>query len=783
MSCEVALLSLFVFCFIFSHNMDFSKFSDDNFDVKEWVNSALRIRDDRTPIDAHASNLVMKLQLFIQEVNNALEETSTQSVNNIPRVLREIENIRHDASLLKEQMNLVKEDIRVVEENTAQSMKMLMEIDTVKSRMQDASRALKEADNWTVLSSDVDKVFESGDVSAIAAKLEGMHKSLTVLQDVPDYAQRRRRLEGLKNRLEALLSPKIVAAFNNHSLDDTKEYVKIFTNIERLDQLQSYYIRCHKTKLQKTWNEVRVEDPNRSMLEWLSTFYDVILSTWHTEVTWCGQVFVEPGTVLCTLISQTLAHLDPSLSSCITEFIKNESNIIAKLIELRQVTLRFGHGLEKAVSLQQDKCSTHAANQLVDVVYSPYIPYLLDYPTLQQTFLVEQLQATRLQGDGFMETAGFMAESVEKIFHLAEQAVEYCTDLTDGYAVRGLCHVLEEFFGAYTGRMDECVSILRKECSLDVDPKVDATSNEGISEDWTMFQNAFRLIQICGDLLIKIENLDKRLLASILSTVQDFDSKVDDAIGEKTATPQRPFQWYNYLQQERPIEYSTFNEFIQKLHSAGDSATVLSSVSDQFQALNERVHSFAFDIVFIQIKQQLGRTPKLEVWSAKSPESGAALSDELPAFSLSPLGYITHIGDYLLTLPQQLEPFITQENPALETAMKAGNLPFPDLQAAYEDEHHPGTFWLGSIARGTMHAYTESILKIHELTPYSTQQLLADIDYFCNVLEALEVTPSQTLTHINELLKATSDKFHEVAHELGVEDRITMAIAGIRSIH
>ena len=54
-------------------------------------------------------------------------------------------------------------------------------------------------------------------------------------------------------------------------------------------------------------------------------------------MTWCGQVFVEPGTVLCTLISQTLAHLDPSLSSCITEFIKNESNIIAKLIELQQV--------------------------------------------------------------------------------------------------------------------------------------------------------------------------------------------------------------------------------------------------------------------------------------------------------------------------------------------------------------------------------------------------------------------------------------------------------------
>ncbi|XP_067057041.1 conserved oligomeric Golgi complex subunit 7-like isoform X2 [Acropora muricata] len=758
--------------------MDFSKFSDDNFDVKEWVNSALRIRDDRTPIDAHASNLVMKLQLFIQEVNNALEETSTQSVNNIPRVLREIESIRHDASLLKEQMTLVKEDIRVVEETTAQSMKMLMELDTVKSRMQDASRALQEADNWTVLSSDVDKVFESGDVKAIAAKLEGMHRSLTVLQDVPDYAQRRRLLEGLKNRLEALLSPKIVAAFNNHSLDDTKEYVKIFTNIERLDQLQSYYVRCHKAKLQKTWREVPTEDPNKSMLEWVSKFYDLILSTWHTEVSWCAQVFNEPGSVLCTLITQTLTHLEPSLSSCINEFITKESNIIEKLIELRRVTLRFAHGLETAISQQQDKCSTLSVELLVDAVFSPYVPYLLDYSTLQQAFLTEQLQAMRLHADGLMETAGFMAESVEKIFHLSEQAVDCCINLTDGYGIHGLCHVLEEFFGAYAGRLDECISMLRKECSLDADPKMAELPSEGISEDWTMFQNAFRLIQICGDLLLKMEILDERLLAAIF--MFEEDSQTPDKPQEKSASSPRPFRWFNYLQKERPAEFNALNELKQKLKSAGESAVVLPVVADQFQSLNERVHTFAFDIIFIQIRQQLAQTPKLQVWSAKSPESGAALSDELPTFSLSPLGYITHIGDYLLTLPQQLEPFITQDNPGLAAAMKAGNLPFPDIQD--QDEHNPGSYWLGSIARGTMHVYTESILRIHELTPYSTQQLLADIDYFCNVLEALEVTPSQILTHINVLLKASPDKFHEVATDLGVEDRIMVAIAGIRNI-
>ena len=51
---------------------------------------------------------------------------------------------------------------------------------------------------------------------------------------------------------------------------------------------------------------------------------------------------------------------------------------------------------------------------------------------------------------------------------------------------------------------------------------------------------------------------------------------------------------------------------------AGESAVVLSSVSEQLQALNERVHTFAFDIVFIQIRQQLAQTPKLQVISGES---------------------------------------------------------------------------------------------------------------------------------------------------------------------
>lgn len=56
--------------------MDFSKFLAEDFDVKEWINAAFRAGPKDAAAgkaDSHAATLVMKLQLFIQEVNHAVE--------------------------------------------------------------------------------------------------------------------------------------------------------------------------------------------------------------------------------------------------------------------------------------------------------------------------------------------------------------------------------------------------------------------------------------------------------------------------------------------------------------------------------------------------------------------------------------------------------------------------------------------------------------------------------------------------------------------------------------
>lgn len=55
-------------------------------------------------------------------------ESSIQALQNMPRVLRDVEALKQEAAFLKEQMVLVKEDIKKFEQDTVQSMQVCMSL-------------------------------------------------------------------------------------------------------------------------------------------------------------------------------------------------------------------------------------------------------------------------------------------------------------------------------------------------------------------------------------------------------------------------------------------------------------------------------------------------------------------------------------------------------------------------------------------------------------------------------------------------------------------------------
>ncbi|XP_077595863.1 conserved oligomeric Golgi complex subunit 7 [Stigmatopora nigra] len=764
--------------------MDYSKFLDDDFDVKDWVNGAFKVVQNDAPgkVDTHAATLVMKLQLFIQEVNNAIEETSNQALQNMPRVLRDVESLKQEASFLKEQMVLVKEDIKKFEQDTVQSMQVLVEIDQVKSRMQMASEALQEADKWSTLSADIEDIFKSQDLLAISSKLTSMQNSLAMLVDTPDYSEKCVHLEALKNRLEALASPQIVAAFNSMSVDQAKLFVKVFSEIDRMPQLLAYYYKCHKAQLVNVWQDLSQSE--LLLNQQLSEFYDNLLSTWHAQLQWCSQVFKNPHEVVTVLLIQILGAMVPSIPICLNTCMDRapQEERLDTLLELNNTVLTLGHNLEAAMIPHLGVNNLLKVNELVCALYDPYKMYQLQYGELEENHLLIQISAVPLEHGEAIDCVEELKHSVGKLFGLANSAVERCVKLTDGLGVCRLLTALKALFTKYVSDFSTTVQSIRKKYKLE-----DTPNSSVFQEDWTAFQNSVRIIATCGELLRQCGTFEQQLSNKIMGTAGKYlsDSYSPRTLAgiQETSTADRkknPWQEYNYLQRGSTAEYNGLMELLFSLKEKGaGNSNLLAEPRAALTRLNQQAHQLAFDSVFLQIKHQLAPVTKME--STESQGLGESYAEDLPSFSLSPQEYITNIGQYLMSLPLHLEPFVTQEDPALELALHAGKLPFPPEQGDDLPElDNTADYWLGSIARATMQTYCDAILLIPKLSVHSTKQLATDIDYLSNVMDALGLQPSRTLQQLVTLLRAKPEDYRQTAKQM--PRRLVSTISALRCL-
>ncbi|XP_037610827.1 conserved oligomeric Golgi complex subunit 7 [Sebastes umbrosus] len=767
--------------------MDFSKFLDDDFDVKDWVNGAFKVVQKDAPgkADTHAATLVMKLQLFIQEVNNSIEESSNQALQNMPRVLRDVEALKQEAFFLKEQMVLVKEDIKKFEQDTVQSMQVLVEIDQVKSRMQLAAEALQEADKWSTLSADIEETFKTQDFAVISSKLTSMQNSLAMLVDTPDYSEKCVHLEALKNRLEALASPQIVATFNSMSMDQAKLFVKVFTEIDRMPQLLAYYYKCHKGQLVSMWQDLSQSE--LSLNQQLSEFYDTLLSSWHSQLQWSSQVFKNPYEVVTVLLIQTLGAMVPSIPVCLSSAVERaaQEQRLDTLLELHNTTSTFGHSLEAAMLPHLGENNLLKVNELVCALYDPYKPYQLQYGDLEEAHLLIQISAVPLEHGEVIDCVEELSHSVGKLFGLAGAAVDRCVKLTDGLAVCGLLKALKALFTKYVSDFSTTLQSIRKKCKLE-----DTPSASVFQEDWTAFQNSVRIIATCGELLRQCGAFEQQLSNKILGTAGKYLSEsysprslagIQEASStERKSATKNPWQEYNYLQRGNMTEYNSLMEVLYSLKEKGTgNSSLLTEPRAALIRLNQQANQLAFDSVFLQIKHQLCLVSKME--RQEEPGLGERYTEDLPTFSLSPQEYITNIGQYLMSLPLHLEPFVTQEDPALEMALHAGKLPFPPEQGDDLPElDNTADYWLGSIARATMQTYCDAIMLIPQLSTRSTKQLATDIDYLSNVMDALGLQPSRALQHIVTLLRAKPEDYRQTTKLL--PRRLASTIAAVRCI-
>lgn len=97
---------------------------------------------------------------------------------------------------------------------------------------------------------------------------------------------------------------------------------------------------------------------------------------------------------------------------------------------------------------------------------------------------------------------------------------------------------------------------------------------------------------------------------------------------------------------------STTNIFFIYLQSKDPRFHALPLTSQRVAAFSDTVNELVYDVLISKVRQRLSEVARLPIWSSVEEQGGLPL----PSFSAYPQAYVTSVGEYLLTLPQQLEP-------------------------------------------------------------------------------------------------------------------------------
>jgi hypothetical protein len=171
-------------------------------------------------------------------------------------------------------------------------------------------------------------------------------------------------------------------------------------------------------------------------------------------------------------------------------------------------------------------------------------------------------------------------------------------------------------------------------------------------------------------------------------------------------------------------------------------------------------HSLLFDLMFKSVARLLaGFASWNHLWRAGAVGAGekslSALA--LPSFSMQPSDYIIQIGEHLLTLVQQLEPYVkAEEEDEKESGLQVGR---SGTTSSLGSELSPSStaavpatssvlsppdyvesdalYWLSLLSRNTFRSLVAGVLSLRALSTRGARQLGTDVEYLINVLSAL----------------------------------------------
>ncbi|ALC46617.1 Cog7 [Drosophila busckii] len=750
--------------------MDISALSEPNFSAADWINSNynkhMEDNDKKSGVDASAmqfiQSYVAKLQLYVQQVNYAVEESSQQVVASMPRIAKEAATLQSDVALLQDKMSAMRQEVAAVQEETGDCMASLERLQSMQSKLQAAKESLQESDGWGNLLAELEDCFERNDMKGVCDKLLALQKSLQAQEQLPGHAERQTQVEDLKNRLEAMASPSLVQALSESNLEMAQRHVQIFASIKRVPQLLQYYRAVQKNMLQQQWKQLLELQASESQQHFLTLFYDQLLEHSQRQVKWCTQLFAQQAQLELEgqsqpilVLAELLPALQPTRDAHILQLLKTSNERLELLAKYAQANHSFVLQLNTMLEQTHIVLSPELCRQLGFAVFEYFHKFIQQYPRLEETQLSTQVDRLLSNQSTPSDAVHHLEQSTRKLYEWLQDALTRCAAITNDLA---LCKFIALLNGIFKRQLEH-FSRTQRQLSLSLGNS--GTNTGGArNENWSLLQYTMSQLQCLADFQQQLQQFEQTLHVRLANLAQLLNASA----GAGVILP-------IHQTCEQPIRnqlLASIADYQQKRNDASstESLGIFPQIYATLKTYLGETHDITLNILLQPIEVHLAQIrPPLDV------HNSAGL--DMPTFSFAPQECITQIGQYLLTLPQHLEPLLLSPSPLLKQALELCNIKYTQAIPCAD-------VLLSLIVEQCCVLYQTQILQIKSLSISAATQLSVDIEYLSNMLEELGLTITVQLSQILTLLKAAPDQYFKLSS--GCEPRLVTAIRQMRNI-
>ena len=775
--------------------VDYSGLKDPNVDCIEWINSMFETAFNNGTVktnseqEALATSVVMKLQLYIQEVEKHVEDIMQSVSASVPRVLRDVESLRHETMMLHNEMTQVRNEVGALcNGDSKQSMQILIDLDREHEKISEVLKFIQQADSWSTLTQQIEDCFLNEDIDGVSEKLAALTVSVDATaapasgQSSVEFESRKSTLELLRNRAEALISSKVLESVSQENVEMFTKYRKILTQMGRPEAIFKFFYQHHKVNFQRVWSEIYSESYEETVSDLLTLVFSELQTMAEHQMEFISKVSdaakvekspqteneeqeliilekVDTGKVVNELVTQCVRALEPSLTTVVKQSVDTLpcKDVLTALKEI--------HNVEKTFVENIEMLATKSSVILQAAVYTSLVPVLLNY----NKHLIDQLNPVvhsfSFNGRDLHHVKNGIEDSRQILERNVNDSLKLCHKVSDSLAILNVVEVLEQrIFVSYLNKISEVIEAMSKKMGFAAesadqsklkDPKaVSVTSSSVVAEDWSMFQNAAKLSQTVGRIRNNLLNLEKSIvqnyiLCDRLLILYDEKSslQIEVANDENHEVP------FNYLKICNNPTWLRLCETIKLAKSSKDFVKLFPRSIKTVESLIGRCQQLAVNCVVEYARQQFMTMRHLKDWTKQSGDQ------RLPKFSLAPLEYITRVGQYIMSLPAQLE--ILESDAEIQEVFSrsyVGSITNANGDHKLTDEETVCEFWLSATVQELMKLYLDSFVQIEVLTDEGCRQMSADVSYFQNVLDDIGVKLSDDLAALLRLLECPANE-------------------------